>query len=331
LIVGSPFGTPERSYIGMDGKDLRKQMFRGLKWYEELAPPADAGEPPTVWYLVKGPLESGPVKVVNTALKYISEKGLFEHYHNERFKGLRPKELTFETTRSKRKKVVSPLMDILNEPLTALFLDNVLGWDFRAYRPGGKGRHEGEWLFEYGEKQQVFVEVKTISEAPKPQVGTYNYVNRIKKALKSAYYQLPESGYSTLVVLHDLLTPSLSSLPEGVNFVLDALFGKEVTTTPVGSSDPQGQARLTRLNRDKWVQPQKNRNLGAVATLGYLARSSIDFYWYWRVYHNPYCHPEAAIFPRAFGNCRQFVWSPEGHWIGDGSPIPWLRLEGRYG
>lgn len=305
----------------MDGKDLRKHMFKGLKWFEELTPPAGAGEPPTAWYLVKGPLESGQAKVVNTVLGYIYEKGLYEQYRRK-FKGLRPKALTFETARSKREKVVSPIMEILNEPLTALFLDNMLGWDFRAYQPGGKGRHKGEWLFEYGGKQQVFVEVKTISEAPEPQVGTYNYVDRIKKTLDSAYDQLPESGYSTLVVLHDLLIPSLSSLPEGVNFVLDALFGKEVTTAPVGSSDPQGQARLTRLNRDKWVQPQKHRNLGAVATLGYLARISIDFYWFWRVYHNPYCHPEAAISPRAFRNCRQFVWSPEGHWIGDGSPIP---------
>ena len=173
--------------------------------------------------------------------------------------------------------------------------------------------------------------MKTISEAPKPQVGIYNYVDRIKRTLDSAYNQLPESGYSTLVVLHDLLIPSLSSLPEGVNFVLDALFGKEVTTASVGSSDPQGQAGLTRLNRDKWVQSQKHRNLGVVATLGYRVHSSncIDFYW--RVYHNPYCHPEAAIPPQAFGNSRQFVWSLEGEWVGDSSPIPWSRLEGRNG
>jgi len=133
----------------MDGKDLRKQMFGGLKWYEELAPPAGAGEPPTAWYLVKGPLGSSQAKVVNAALGYIYEKGLYEQYR-EQFKGLRPKALTFETTRSKRKKVVSPFMDILNEPLTALFLDNVLGWDLRACKPGGKGRHKGDWLFEYG-------------------------------------------------------------------------------------------------------------------------------------------------------------------------------------
>lgn len=306
----------------MDGKDLRKQMFKGLKWFEELTPPAGAGD--TAWYLVKGPLGSSQAKVVNAVLGYIYKKGLFEQYR-KRFKGLRPKALTFETTRSKRKKVVSPLMDILNEPLTALFLEDVLGWDFRAYQPGGKGSHKGDWLFEYGGKQQVFVEVKTISEAPKPQVGTYNYVNRIKKTLDSAYNQLPESGYSTLVVLHDLLIPSLSSLPEGVNFVLDALFGKEVITIPVGPNGPQGQARLVRLNRNKWVQTKKNRNLGVVATLGYLAHSSIDFYW--RVYHNPHCHPEVALPPQAFGNCRQFVWSLEGEWVGDSSPIPWSRLE----
>jgi len=312
----------------MDGKDLRGQMFRGLEWYEELAPPAGAGEPPTAWYLVNGPLESGQAKVVNAVLRYVYKRGLYEQYR-KRFKGLRPKDLTFETTRSKRGKVVSPLMAILNEPLTALFLENVFGWDFRAYQPSGKGSRKGDWLFEYERNQRVFVEVKTISEAPKPQVGTCNYVNRIKKTLDSAYNQLPKSRHSTLVVLHDLLIPSLSSLPEGVNFMLDALFGKEVITIPVGPNGPQGQAMLTRLNRDKWVQPQKNRNLGAVATLGYLARSSIDFYWYWRVYHNPYCQPEVAIFPRAFGNCRQFVWSPEGHWIGDGSPIPWLGLEGQ--
>ncbi len=302
-------------------------FFGGFKWYDCLDEPA--ADEPSAWGVVKGDPSELYARLLNAALGFARSHGLSATYR-PRFGGLRSGDLTLNHAKRAGQTPSFPVWTIANELLAARYLERVLGWQLRKHEPGGRDTHRGEWEFNARHGGRVFVEVKSMREPlhvdrQGVSTATNDYTGRVSAAVGRAYRQLPTAEAATLVVL---VGRSPLALVPGAPFlgdVVSAMFGRFQVSMNVMPYDPSS-VKAGPSQREMFVQPKKNRKLGAVSALipGGADEPALAFY----TVHNPFANPSARLPSESLGSGKQLAFDERlnGRWLGQDDPAQSGRL-----
>ncbi len=246
--------------------DLRSHFFGQAEWYDGLQVPGD--NEVSAWRVAKWQEKAWWIDLLNAALHFARRNGLAQTYR-QRFAGVRSADLLEARARAERRTVPFPIWEIANELVVAAYLADVLGWRLVEHEPLGSGMRRGDWLFETPSGQEVFVEVKSLTEPMwQPTTGAFSrgdYGPRLRQVLSRAYRQLPSRDCATFVALvgdwplecsHGILHSDLFA----------AMYGKYEIRLQVMTEDPQ----ITYAGpsfREMLVHGGKHRRLGAVGGL----------------------------------------------------------------
>ncbi|MBK8246662.1 MAG: hypothetical protein IPK85_04590 [Gemmatimonadetes bacterium] len=244
--------------------DRRAQWFQDLPWYRALEEPGH-GEA-SAWYLAKMAEHRAQHDLLNTALAYAEAHDLQRPFLS-RFGGIALRDLSPAKARAELRSVTAPIWNVADELLVASFLERVLHWEFDHHEPRGHRDYKGDWQFRTPDGQVVFVEVKSVSEPEYPTTGVFSrphFIPRLHQLLKGAYRQLPDDERANCVVIvaHGGI---ILEIPYGIRFgdLFQAFFGETVFRAPFDGTSV-GELSLTSTHREMFVQPNKNRRLGAV-------------------------------------------------------------------
>lgn len=281
---------------------MREKYFGGAVWYETLTSTDPA------WQVAKLPDREPWVDLLNAGLDFATRHGL-EGPFRERFRGIVAGDMTPERAKAEGRLAYFPIWEVANELIVAVYCERALGWRFVAHEPNGRGERLGDWEFEMPSGTPVFVEVKSIQEAPWVNFsGVFargSYAQRLRGVLARAYKQLPDDR-PTLVVLVGDWTLEWS---HGIRYsdLFEAMFGRFEVRMTVMTEDPQ----ITYAGpsfREMLVHGTKHRRIGMVAGLvvryGFEA-PGLGFY----AIDNPYAYETQRIADSDIAGATRFMVS----------------------
>jgi hypothetical protein len=286
--------------------DYRRALFEGAHWYGTLAE-----DTPDHWVLWRVSRSSEPAwwnDVLEAAAAFADDHGLLELY-KARVSSIPLRDLRQSVADSEARSAVAPIWDIVNELIVARYLEKVLRWKYESHEPNGHRTRKGDWAFVSPAGRRMFVEVKSLTEAPPRETGVYSRgieSSRLTSVLKEAYRQLP-SDRSTVVVVVGMW--DTLSVARGIAYgdLFQTLFGQMQITINVMPYDPDS-ARIGPSFRDRFIHHAKHRRLGCA--FGLMMNGAdypgLDGY----AIHNPYAHAPARSSPADFQGARQF-WVDE--------------------
>ncbi len=200
------------------------------------------------------------------------------------------------------------LQSVLNELMSAYFLEKYLKMRYKEYEPPAVKDNFGEWIFTKN-KKDVFIEVKSPWEKRTTGTRHYSQYDKLMKDIKKAYKQRPKRKMPFLLIIIDELQLHLTQYNHEL---LDALYGKRALCFAGPDKGTLKYIGYGVVDKRSIFQRNIHRILSGVAVLRFVVTPNIKFEignvgYSFSIYHNPFCHRECKLNTNWFRPYKQYL------------------------
>ncbi|MEW6544078.1 MAG: hypothetical protein AB1411_10760 [Nitrospirota bacterium] len=286
-----------------------KRFFGGVSWFKSLTS-RSTGDLSGLWIYLRKSSQKCFQNEIDKWVKVAIKRGKEQTY--QRRLEIPLKKLNLYHVKS-----------VLNELMVAHFFESECGFHIDELEPLGHATKRGDLLIRSPQGTQIFLEVKSPWE-PKRQGGAFSSYARIRQAIEEGYLKLPKRQIPTLILLADELNVSLTSFDREL---IQVLYGKTAIVYSVDLMTGRGHnPRHAIVDRRGVFQRTQRTSLGAVAVLKHIVYPVIRKHnrnfiqediskYIFRIYHNPFAHPDSQIPSHDFPAVAQFTLNKQNSYM----------------